>query len=146
MSCLVLKIDEHCSQNGIIDTTIYLIHDHSNGRYFIYGKRTDIPGAPAVPYAFTCNGLEYATMFIEFAMWKRNAFSYTMYNLPIRRIDTVSFDRVNRYATSGREVACYENAQYDHDELTRYIQILSLIHNNDNANMRVVDDSIVSDL
>jgi len=145
MSCLVLKIDEHCSQNGIIDTTIYLIRDQSNGKYFIYGKRTDTPGSPAVPYAFTCNGIEYATMFIEFAMWKRNAFSYTMYNIPIHRIDIISFEIINRYATSAREVACYENAQYDHDELTRYIQIMSIIHNNDNTNMRVVDESIVSD-
>lgn len=145
MSCLVLKIDEHCSQNGIIDTTIYIIYDQYNGRYFIYGKRADTPGSAAVPYAFTCNGLEYATMFVEFAMWKQNAFSYAMYNLPIRRIDTVSFELINRYATVAREVACYENSQYNHDELTRYIQMLSLINNNDNANMRVVDDSIVSD-
>jgi hypothetical protein len=145
MSCLVLKIDEHCSQNGIIDTTIYIIYDQYNGRYFIYGKRADTTTAPAVPYAFTCNGLEYATMFVEFAMWKHNAFSYAMYNLPIRRIDTASFDLIHRYSTVAREVACYDNERYDHDELTRYIQMLSLIHNNDNANMLVVDDSIVSD-
>jgi hypothetical protein len=145
MSCLVLKIDELCYQNNIIDTTIYIIYDQINGRYFIYGKRADTPAAAAVPYAFVCNQLDSATTFIEFAMWKQNTFSYTMYNLPIRRIDTVSFNTINTYATSGREVACYDNAQYDHDELTRYIQMLSLVQNNDNANMRVVDESIVCD-
>jgi hypothetical protein len=146
MSCLVLKIDEHCSQNGIIDTTIYIIHNQRNNQYFIYGKRANTPTAPAIPYAFTCITIDHVTMFIEFAMWKNNAFSYTMYNLPIRRIDTVSFELINQYATSGREVACYENAQYDHDELTRYIQIMSIVYNNDNANLRVVDESIVSDM
>jgi hypothetical protein len=145
MSCLVLKIDEHCSQNNIIDTTIYIIHDQSNGRYFIYGKRVDTTTALAIPYAFTCMSIENAITFIEFAMWKHNAFSYTMYNLPIRRIDTVSFELIDRYANSGREVACYENTRYDHDELTRYIQIMSVVYNNDNTNLRVVDESIVSD-
>lgn len=145
MSCLVLKIDELCNQNNIIDTTIYIIYDQTNGRYFIYGKRADTRAAAAVPYAFVCNQIDSAITFIEFAMWKQNTFSYTMYNLPIRRIDTISFDTINTYATSGREVACYDNAQYDHDELTRYIQMLSLVQNNDNANMRVVDESIVCD-
>lgn len=145
MSCLVLKIDEHCSQNNIIDTTIYIIHNPRNGQYFIYGKRADTTSGPAIPYAFTCMSIENAITFIEFAMWKHNAFSYTMYNLPIRRIDTVSFDIIDRYANSGREVACYENTRYDHDELTRYIQIMSVVYNNDNTNLCVVDDSIVSD-
>ena len=146
MSCLVLKIDEHCSQNGIIDTTIYIIHNPRNSQYFIYGKRADTPSAPSIPYAFTCLSIDHATKFIEFAMWKHNAFSYTMYNLPIRRIDTVSFELINRYATSAREVACYDNTLYDHNEVTRYIQIMSVVYNNDNANLRVVDESIVSDM
>jgi hypothetical protein len=145
MSCLVLKIDELCSQNNIIDTTIYIIYDQINGRYFIYGKRTNTPTAAAIPYAFVCNQLESATTFIEFAMWKRNTFSYTMYNLPIGRIDTVSFQRIDAYANDGREIACYDNVNYDHYELTRYIQMLGLVQNNDNSNMRVVDESIVSD-
>ena len=145
MSCLVLKIDELCSQNNIIDTTIYTIYDQINGRYFIYGKRADTRAAAAVPYAFVCNQIESAIKFIEFAMWKHNTFSYTMYNLPIRRIDTVSFQTINTYATEGREIVCYDSTHYDHDELTRYIQMLSLVQNNDNTNMRVVDESIVSD-
>ena len=145
MSCLVLKIDEHCSQNGIIDTTIYIIHNPRNNQYFIYGKRADTPTSAAIPYAFVCNQLESATTFIEFAMWKQNTFSYTMYNLPIRRIDTVSFQRIDAYANDGREIACYDNVNYDHYELTRYIQMLSLIQNNDNANMCILDESIVSD-
>lgn len=145
MSCLVLKIDELCSQNNIIDTTIYIIYDQINGRYFIYGKRANTPVAAAVPYAFVCNQIESVIKFIEFAMWKQNTFSYTMYNLPIRRIDTVSFEIISRYSTVAREVACYENATFDHDELTGYIQMLSIVQNNDNTNMRVIDESIVSD-
>jgi hypothetical protein len=145
MSCLVLKIDELCSQNNIIDTTIYIIYDQINGRYFIYGKRANTPVAAAVPYAFVCNQIESVIKFIEFAMWKQNTFSYTMYNLPIRRIDTVSFELISRYSTVAREVACYENAMFDHDELTGYIQMLSIVQNNDNTNMRVIDESIVSD-
>lgn len=127
---LVLKVEEIADQNGtiIIDTTMFLYYDHDNFMFYICGNRID-SNIPSEPYSLTCNTVDDLIEFTEIAMYRNNNYNYTLYNLPIAN----SYAANSYAANASMEISGYDNQIYTRANFLRYIKLLCVIRNNDDA-------------
>lgn len=128
---LVLKIEEHC--DGEIDNTIFVLYDHNECNYILYGKRSDLfARLEFVPYSFKCKNAQDLAEFISFANCKQNKWSYTLYNydnLPCN-CDDISYDFLKSLdGDRSYEIAGYDNKVFNNMYLVKSLKMLKGVFN-----------------
>lgn len=118
---LVLKIQEF-EQNGLVDTTLYILYDQSIQRFVLRGKRRDSEKSDGATYSFECDFAHELADFILFVIDKwNNRVSYILYNydnLPLTS-NEITYEFLTKYDTTKLDNVSYEIAGYDNLKLKR---------------------------
>jgi len=129
--CLVLKIEEHCSEGKGIDTTLYVLYDKKEHNYVLRGKRQNFLDKSPCVYSFICDHTKVLADFISFVVDKENHWSYTLYNydnLPYESYD-ITYDFFKKYESQEYELAGYDNVKYTRKEIIRNLRMLRKVYN-----------------
>ena len=131
---LVLKIVEYDDNTHKVDTTLYILYDHSINRYVIRGKRSETPRVGLCVYSFECDSASNLANFIQFVIDRCNQVSYILYNydnLP-QTSDEITFDFLAENDDITYEIAGYDNQTLKINDLVRNLKMLKNIFNYNN--------------
>ena len=128
---LVLKIEE-ISDNEI-DSTLFILYDHNECHYIVYGKRSDVVARlEFIPYSFKCKSVFDLADFISFVKCKKNKWNYTLYNydnLPCNP-DDISYDCLKSLdGDRSYEIAGYDNKVFNDRYLVKTLKMLKGVFN-----------------
>ena len=129
--CLVLKIEERCTDKNELLTSVFIIYDKKEQNYVIRGKIADVNEKIGATFSFLSKEILSLEEFISFAICKRNKWTYVVYNydnLPYNSND-ITYDFLKQYESNSYEIAGYNNVKYNKKNLIRNLRMLSNVFN-----------------
>uniref|UniRef100_A0A6C0ERM6 Uncharacterized protein n=1 Tax=viral metagenome TaxID=1070528 RepID=A0A6C0ERM6_9ZZZZ len=129
--CLVLKIEEYGTDDGKLDTVLFILYDKLQRRYIIRGKRNHSTKYIFYPFSFMCNNSKDLTDFISFAICRKNLCNYVLYNydnLPFSS-DDITYEFLNENESYSYELAGYDNVKFNKKKLTKHLKMLNNVFN-----------------
>jgi len=129
--CLVLKIDERCSVNNELLTTVFIIYDKKEQKYVIRGKIADINQKIGATFSFLCKDIWSLEEFLSFAICKQNKWTYVLYNYDNLHYNSndITYEYLKQYESNSYEIAGYNNLKYNKKNLIRNLRMLSNVFN-----------------
>ena len=128
--CLVLKIEEYCSDSNDLDNTLYILYDKMLHNFVIRGKRFNKKMASCT-FSFNCEFAEELADFISFVICKENLWTYVLYNydnLPVLS-DEITYEFLKRNDSKVYELGGYDKQEYDRDNLLKNLRMLRNVFN-----------------
>jgi hypothetical protein len=133
--CLVLKIEERCSDTNELLTTIFVIYDTKECNYIIRGKIADTQKNKRInlgaTFSFICESIKGLEDFLTFSICMENKWTYVLYNydnLPYDSND-ITYEFLKEYESSRYEIAGYNNLSYNKKDLYRNLRMLKNVFN-----------------
>jgi hypothetical protein len=124
--CLVLKINDSKS-----NTTIFVLYDTKEHQYVIRGKRQKTEKYKNYcDYSFVCNCAEDLADFLEFVIYKKNLWTYILYNydnLPYDSND-ITYDFLSDVSPV-YELSGYKQQKYNKNTLLSNLKMLRNVFN-----------------
>jgi hypothetical protein len=129
--CLVLKIEEFKTRDGLLDTTIYVLYDKKEHQYVIRGIRSPIGKNIAEPFHFVCDSAEDLADFLSFAICELNLWTTALYNynnLPATS-NEITYYFLDENYDSKWEICGYDKEKFDRKKLLKSLRLLRNVFN-----------------
>jgi hypothetical protein len=128
--CLVLKIEEYDSDNGKLDTTMYIIYDKQEHKYVVRGQR-DNKKYDSCTYSFNCEFAHELIDFLTFVICRENMWTFVLYNydnLPATS-DEITYEFMVKHDSKNYELAGYDKQKFNKKNLAKNLRMLRNVFN-----------------
>jgi len=131
--CLVLKLEE-IDEEGLLDSSVYIIYDNKNSKYLIRGNRTKRSGTTYCAYSYDCDRIDINILvdFIQFVFCphsKVNKILYTLNNLPADSAE-ITTNFLDETVGTNCEITGYNHQTLKRADLIAHMRMLKNVYNN----------------